>query len=517
MARPDSGGGGRSHRGGQQAQPLAGCPAGASKDAEHGTRQVDLLESTRREPVAPKLIPQAQDVPSIVIGGLVIEGDDPERLLDGQQQPLCLAGLFDGRGRAENRLRCLGERLDDLYLNRGVVGVSGPAHARQPTSRGVDLPKGYRDSVDFEFSADQESLRDTVRRFLNDKAPLQPYVREQLLDERGTSPAVWSGLAQLGVTGLLAPAALGGAGMGMVEMGVVLEEMGRLVHPGPFLSSAVGAVSAVCLVATDEQRAELVPGLADGSTVGALAFLENVTRGDWRAPTVLAEGANESWKLRGTKTPVLDACAAGLLFVTASTPDGLGLFAADPASVGISIQPQAGFDATRKAATVTFSNSEARRLGDGSDITEAVSAVVDRMVIGLVTDAVGAAEVALHMAVAYAKERMQFDRPIGSFQAVQHLCADMLQVVEQARAGAYYALWAADAAPPGERHRAATMAKAFSADALFRVGASTVQVLGGVGFTWEHDAHLYYKRLMTLQEAYGGATEHLEELARLVI
>jgi alkylation response protein AidB-like acyl-CoA dehydrogenase len=178
----------------------------------------------------------------------------------------------------------------------------------------------------------------------------------------------------------------------------------------------------------------------------------------------------------------------------------------------------AGVDGTRKAATVTFTEAPARLLGrPGAEAADAMAGVIDRLLVGLVTDGVGAAEAVLELTVAYAKERVQFDKPIGAFQSVQHLCADMLQSLELARAGAYYALWAADGAAPGERHRAATMAKAFASDALFRVGAAAIQVFGGIGFTWEHDAHLFYKRLLTLQGAYGGATEHLEELAAIVL
>jgi alkylation response protein AidB-like acyl-CoA dehydrogenase len=146
-----------------------------------------------------------------------------------------------------------------------------------------------------------------------------------------------------------------------------------------------------------------------------------------------------------------------------------------------------------------------------------VAETVDRLVVAGVVDGVGAASRALEMAVDYAKERRQFDRPIGSFQAVQHLCADMLRSVELARAGAYYACWAADAADAAERHRAATMAQAFAADELYGVGASLIQVHGGIGFTWEHDAHLYYKRLLTLKELAGGSPGQLEELASLIL
>jgi alkylation response protein AidB-like acyl-CoA dehydrogenase len=146
-----------------------------------------------------------------------------------------------------------------------------------------------------------------------------------------------------------------------------------------------------------------------------------------------------------------------------------------------------------------------------------MAGVIDRMLVALVVDGLGAAEVALDLAVAYAKQRTQFDRPIGSFQAVQHLCADMLQSLELGRAGAYYALWAADSGDPVECHRAATMAKAFASDAFVRIGADAIQVFGGIGFTWDHDIHLFYKRLLTLQQSHGTTAEHLDELATLIL
>ena len=362
--------------------------------------------------------------------------------------------------------------------------------------------------MDFEFSEEQEALRATVRRFLAEQAPIQPYVRDLLGDPRGTTDAVWKGLADLGATGLLVPAEQGGAGMGMVDMGVVLEELGRAVHPGPFLSSAVAAVSA--LAATGD-GANLLPAIADGSLVATVALTEDDGR-DWRRVTT----RHEDGSLTGTKTFVFDAAAADVLAVTAMDDNGLGLFAVESGASGLTVEPVPSVDGTRAQATVTLADTPARRLSEG-DATAAVAEVVDRLLVALVTDGVGAAQVALDLAVAYAKERVQFDRPIGSFQAVQHLCSDMLQAVELGRAGAYYALWACDAAEPGERHRAAVMAKAFASDAFPRIGASAIQVFGGVGFTWEHDVHLFYKRLLTLQEAYGDATDALEELAGLVL
>jgi alkylation response protein AidB-like acyl-CoA dehydrogenase len=368
--------------------------------------------------------------------------------------------------------------------------------------------------VDLEFTAEQELLRESLRRFLAEQAPISPNVRSMLDDARGTSDDVWLGLASLGVTDLLTP----GAGTGMVDTAVVLEELGRAVHPGPFTSSAVGAVSVVALAGSDADRGAWLPGLGSGETVGSVALLEPRRRYEWRAPVTRATADGDGWRVDGTKVHVRDGVAADVWFVTASAGDGLGVFAVSRGDDGgtVSIEPTPTVDGTRKEATLTFHGARARRVGDG-DATDAVAQVVDRLALADVVDGVGAAARALELAVEYARTRVQFDRPIGSFQAVQHLCADMLQAVELARAGAYYACWAIDAADDTERHRAVTMAKAFASDELYRVGASAVQVFGGVGFTWEHDVHLYLKRLMSLRTAGGTTDDHLADLATIAL
>jgi alkylation response protein AidB-like acyl-CoA dehydrogenase len=363
--------------------------------------------------------------------------------------------------------------------------------------------------LDFEFSEDQELLRASVRRFLAEQAPIA-YVRALLDDERGATEDVWDGLAELGATGLLVPEAHGGAGGGMVDMAVVLEELGRAVHPGPFASSAVGATSIVHLAGSDDDCATLLPGLASGEIIGTVALGE---------PAARATGGSGEWALTGELAHVPDGAGADIIVVSATTADGeLGVFVVDRSGAGVTVTPTPTVDGTRKLATVSLADAPARRLGVGAgDSTDAVAETLDRVVVAAVVDGVGAASRALEMAVDYAKERRQFDRPIGSFQAVQHVCADMLRAVELARAGAYYACWAADAADAPERHRAATMAQAFAADELYGVGASLIQVHGGIGFTWEHDAHLYYKRLLTLKELAGGTPRQLEELAALIL
>jgi alkylation response protein AidB-like acyl-CoA dehydrogenase len=370
--------------------------------------------------------------------------------------------------------------------------------------------------VDFEFDADQELLRDSVRRYLADRAPI-PWVRAMLDDPRGTTDAVWRGLADLGVLALLVPEADGGAGMGMVDAAVVLEELGRAVHPGPFVASAVAAASLLSLAGTEAARRAWLPGIADGSVVATVAVDEPGRRSEWRSPTTEATAAGDTWAVTGTKVHVPYAATADVVLVTATLPDGaLGVVVVEAGTPRVTITPTDTVDGTRREATVVLDGAPARPVSDG-DASEAVGETVDRTGVAMVVDGVGAASRALEMAVDYAKERVQFDRPIGSFQAVQHLCADMLRAVELARAAAYYACWACDAADATERHRAATMALACATDGLYGVGASLVQVHGGIGFTWEHDAHLFYKRLLTLQLYGGGAGDHLEALAALIL
>jgi alkylation response protein AidB-like acyl-CoA dehydrogenase len=369
--------------------------------------------------------------------------------------------------------------------------------------------------VDFEFSSEQEELRATVRRFLDDRAPVD-VVRHLIEDANVPAGDLWLTLGEMGVLGLLVPASAGGAGMGMLEAGVVLEEMGRSVYPGPFLSSAVGAVTAVTLAGTANDRHDLLPGLADGTTVGTVGIYEPGARYRWDAPSTTAERGPRGWSVTGRKTFVPDALGADLLIIAARDDQGIGLFVIDRDAEGLEVTQQQTVDDTRRFGAVALSGAPAHRLGT-QDATDALAELIDRLLVAYVVDGVGAADAALAMSVSYAGQREQFGQPIGAFQAVGHLCADMLTDVELSRAGAYYALWAADHEGAAERHRAATMAKAFASDALVRVSANAIQVHGGIGFTWEHDVHLLHKRLMTVQQVLGGAAEHLDELADIVV
>jgi len=331
--------------------------------------------------------------------------------------------------------------------------------------------------LNFELSTEQEELRANVRRFLAERGARAP-------------------LAALGLAGLLVPEALGGAGLGMLELGVVLEECGRALHAGPFVASALGATRLLLAASTQAEQRELLPALASGE----------------RRAAVLSDASlrEVGGSLSGVEPFALEAGDADWLVVAARA----AVFVTDAHAPGVRIEPAESLDPTRRLCRVTLDGAPARRLG-ASDASAAIASALDALVAGLVADGVGAAARALERALEYAKQREQFGRPIGSFQAVQHLLVDMLQDAELARAAAYYALWAQDAAPAAERTRATALAKAFASEALPRLGAAAIQVFGGIGFTAELDIHLYYRRLVSLSLLYGDAGQQLQRIAEI--
>ena len=362
--------------------------------------------------------------------------------------------------------------------------------------------------MNLELTDEQVALRDTTRRFLAEKASISDHVRPLLDDPTGITDVVWRGLAGLGTTGLLVPEEYGGAGMTMVEAGVVAEELGAALHPGPWLSTAVGAPRALTRLGAGDvwadEKAKLLGGIADGSIIAIVCFLDHDA-------CVVSQG--DAFVVRAEIAAVPDAAAADVLLAVAEDSDGTGLFVVRPGSSGISVAPECGIDPTRKQFRIRFDAAHARRLGEASP--EGIAAVIDDTLIAAAADALGAARAVMELAVEYAKTRKQFGQPIGSFQAVQHLCVDMYATVELARSGVIHALWAADNADPDERHLAALRAKAF-AGRLATVGDTAIQVLGGIGYTWEHDAHLYLKRLLSWSALLGGSDRYLTELgARL--
>jgi alkylation response protein AidB-like acyl-CoA dehydrogenase len=358
--------------------------------------------------------------------------------------------------------------------------------------------------VDFELNTEQALLRDSIRAFCREEIPVRPYARDVVDGNREVGEAVHAQLVELGLGGLLVPTSLGGAGAGFAEMGIVLEELGRVVAPVSFTASA--ALAAGVLKAVNADAADVLSGIAAGTVRAAVAHLDLGSRSAWDDPVALFMED----RVTARKTHVEDADVADVLVVSCMV-DGLqGWALVERESVVLT--PTDGIDPTRSLFEVEIPAAEARILTAVSK--EGALAATDWLVLARLSDAVGAAAGALEIALAYAKEREQFGKPIGSFQAVQHLLVDMLCDLELSRAGLYYALWALDEAAPRERHLAVAVSAAFAVEALPRVGANAIQVFGGIGYTWEHDAHLFYKRLLSMQSLCGTPQAHLEELAR---
>ncbi|MFF7547232.1 acyl-CoA dehydrogenase family protein [Streptomyces canus] len=369
--------------------------------------------------------------------------------------------------------------------------------------------------MDFAFSEEQEQLGRTVRAFLTHTSP-ETETRRLMETPEGFDRALWRRMGtELGLQGLAVPEEYGGAGCGPVEVGVVMEEMGRALLCAPFLSSAVLATTTLLRCADEEARKRLLPGLASGELVGTLALTEDSARWDAAGVRLNARESNGRWLLTGHKMFVLDGATADVVLTVARTGDGIGVFWVDGDASGLTREPLPTMDPTRRQARLDYRDVTATRLrthGDGWDL---VSEVLDRAAVALAAEQVGVASRALDMAVEYAKVRRQFGRPIGSFQAVKHLLADVLLEVESARAAAHYALLASENEDP-ELPAVASLAKAFCSDAGVQATEENIQVHGGIGFTWEHPAHLYLKRAKTSQLLFGDPAYHRELLARRI-
>jgi alkylation response protein AidB-like acyl-CoA dehydrogenase len=369
--------------------------------------------------------------------------------------------------------------------------------------------------VDFAFNPEQEQLRATVRAFLTDVSP-EPEVRRLMETGPGFDRAVWLRMGrELGLPGLAVPEEYGGAGGGPVEVGLVLEEMGRALLCAPYFSSAVLATTALLRSADEPARKRLLPGLAAGELVGTLALTEDSARWDSGGVTMLARPAGDRWRLDGVKNFVLDGATADHVLTVAATADGVGVFAVDGDAAGLTRTALPTLDQTRRQARLEYRDVAAVRVQTPGDGWQFVSDVLDRAAAALAAEQVGVAARALDMAVEYAKVRRQFGRPIGSFQAIKHLLADVLVEVESARAAAYFALLAADADAP-DLPAVASLAKAACSEACVTATAQNVQVHGGIGFTWEHPAHLYLKRARTAALMFGDPAYHRELLAQRI-
>jgi alkylation response protein AidB-like acyl-CoA dehydrogenase len=374
--------------------------------------------------------------------------------------------------------------------------------------------------MDFGLSEEQELLQRSAREFLAQECP-PTFVREMLKDKEGFSRELHRKMAALGWTSLLVPEAQGGLGLGMLDMVVLLEEMGRAVVPGPFLFSSVLATLALVQWGTPAQKKSWLPRLASGEAVGTLAFLEASDRLDAGGVTLKTKKGQDSYNLAGTKMFVPFAAVADFILVAARTSgygeDGVSLLLVEPRTPGLTLKPLETFDLTRRVYNVEFKDVVVPKdalLRDEGTGWKILARLIDAACVALAADSLGGAQKALEMAVEYAKVRTQFNRPIASFQALKHMAAEMASEIEPARALVWYAAHVFNA-KPREAPRAAALAKARLSDVYSRTTNRAVQMHGGIGFTWEHDMHFWFKRAKWNEYAFGDATFHRERLAQL--
>ncbi|WP_145011585.1 acyl-CoA dehydrogenase family protein [Mycobacterium marseillense] len=367
----------------------------------------------------------------------------------------------------------------------------------------------------FSLTDEQRQLQQLVRKFCEAKSPIAE-VRRLMDTEDGFDPAVWAQLgSELGLQSMAIPERFGGAGYSSIELCLAMEEMGRALLCAPFLSSIALGANAILIGGTDEQREHLLPGIAAGDVRAALAFAE---RTDVWAPYEVATQATADgahYRLRGTKTLVVDGHTAQLIVVSArlagSAP--VSLFIVDTTDAqGLQRKAQPTLDQTRKLAELRFDDTPARLLGGPDDDgAAALRRTLQRAAVCLAAEQLGGAAHCLAASVEYAQIRTQFDRPIGSFQAIKHRCADMLLDVESSRSAAYYAM--TSIVDDTDTALASSLAHAHCSQAFSRATSAMIQIHGGVGYTWEHDAHLYLKRAKASEALLGGVGYHQDVVA----
>ncbi len=376
--------------------------------------------------------------------------------------------------------------------------------------------------MDFGFNQEQELLRNTARKFLENECTSE-FVRARMAEPAGVTDAFWTKLAEQGWTGLVYPEEFGGTGLGFVDLTVLMEEMGRAVMPGPFFSTLLGGLT-ILEAGSAAQKKEWLTKIAGGEAKAALAFTEPNARWDAAAVAVTAREAGGKYTLSGTKLFVLDAHVADVIVVVARTreskrpEEGLSLFLVPKGARGLTVKLLPTMDQTRKLCEVKFDDvvvgAEAL-LGPRDGAWAPLARVLDRATVALCAEMCGGAQRVLDMTTEYAKIRIAFGKPIGSYQGVKHRAADMLVESENAKSLTYYAAWAVDENVP-EAPLAASMAKAYASDAFRKIAGAGIQLHGGIGFTWEHDLHLYFKRAKSSEFTFGDATYHRERVAQLI-
>lgn len=364
--------------------------------------------------------------------------------------------------------------------------------------------------MQFTFNEEQDQLRETLRRFLDDCSSTSD-VRRLMETELGYDARGWEGLCgKLGMGGIHVPELHGGVGLTYIELSIALEEMGKKLYCSPFLSSSVFSCNAIMLAGTPEQHAELLPTLTLGIKSATVAFTEADGRWDIQAiETTFNDGV-----INGTKHYVINGGSADQIITIARTKAGLGFFLVDQTSEGLSSSSVETMDQTRKQSTLKFENCSALQLGTG-DQTQEYRDFLDLAAVALANEMVGGAQQMLESAVDYAKFRMQFGRAVGSFQAIKHTCSDTLLEVELAKSAAYVAAEAAATEDP-ELPVLASLAKAAASEAFLHASRNCIQIHGGIGFTWDNDTHLWFKRAKSSEVLLGDSSYHRElMLARM--
>jgi alkylation response protein AidB-like acyl-CoA dehydrogenase len=371
--------------------------------------------------------------------------------------------------------------------------------------------------MNFAFTDDQVLLRNSVRSALDERCPAA-HVRAMMDDPRGYSEPLWTDMAKLGWLGLPFGEEHGGAGLGLVELCLVLEELGRAAYPGPYFASVALGGLGLALAGSAVQKERWLPAIASGQARASAALLEDSL--DWSpaATAATATRHGEEWRLTGIKRFVPWAHVADVVLVPARAPEGLSLFLVEPGQPGVSIRPMVGIDLASRWSEMRLDGARAASgalVGPAGGALPVLESLLRRAAVCASAEMLGAARRCLDMSVGYAKVREQFGQPIGSFQAIRHRCAEMLLEVENAHSAVYYAAWAL-AAGAEDAAVAASICKSYVSEAARKVCGDAIQVHGGVGFTWEYDLHLYMKRAKALEPLYGDAEFHRELIARHV-
>jgi len=374
--------------------------------------------------------------------------------------------------------------------------------------------------MDIVLNKVQKDIAKEARRFLKKECTIE-YVRDLLDDDRGYHDDLWFKMADMGWMSIRIPEKYGGMGMDQTDLNVVLEEMGRALVPGPFFSTVVLAAEIIMECGDERQKKKYLPGIADGRVTGTLAIYEPDSGADPDYIRMEAQKKDDGYVLDGTKLFVPDAHTAGFIICAARTEeDAITLFLLDSRAEGISISPMPTMDGTRRMGVLDISNlyvAQDNVLGESDKGHKPLRKVMQRAQTGLCAETLGGAERSMEIAVWHAKNRIQFDQPIGAFQSIKHRCAQMYLEIESSRSLLYWAGWAQDYAEPNEAAVAASTAKAFCSETGKNVTSSAIQVLGANGFSWESDLHLYFKRSRANDVALGDSVFHREQIVQLIV